>query len=169
EKVAGKNGYDFKILKSVMAVNARQRELFVGKIKKQYPDLTGKTLAVWGLAFKPDTDDIREAPAQYIIKELVAAGAKVQAYDPEAIANTRRALGDVEGIAYAKSAHDALTGADALVVVTEWKEFAAVEPTEIANKLADKVVFDGRNIFEPKAMKDAGLTYASIGRESIRG
>jgi UDPglucose 6-dehydrogenase len=167
-RVAARHGYEFKILESVMAVNERQKVLMVEKIFSQLgEDLRGKTIAVWGLAFKPDTDDIREAPALYIIRELVRAGAKVRAYDPEAMENTKQALGE-EQITYAKNAVDALAGADALVVVTEWKEFVAIEPEVIAQKLATKHVFDGRNIFEVTAMAKAGLTYVSIGREATK-
>ncbi|HSX29850.1 MAG TPA: UDP-glucose/GDP-mannose dehydrogenase family protein [Candidatus Saccharimonadales bacterium] len=163
---AKRSDYDFKILQSVMDVNARQKELFTQKIKNRVGDVKGKTFAVWGLAFKPDTDDIREAPALHVIQELVKAGANVRAYDPEAIENTKRALSDTD-VTYAGSAHEALEGADILVVVTEWKEFASVEPGELAKKLRDRTVFDGRNIFEPAAMKQAGLTYISIGREEV--
>lgn len=166
-KVAVREGYDFKILEAVTAVNERQRMLLVAKIKARMgDDLTGKTIAVWGLAFKPDTDDIREAPALYVIPELIRAGAQVRAYDPEAAANTQRVLGD-DGIVYAESAPDALEGADALVIVTEWKEFVSIEPSVLAQKLGTKCVFDGRNLFELNAMMKAGLTYVSIGRKTI--
>jgi len=168
EKVAAKHKYDFKILQSVMDVNSRQKELFTQKIMSRVPNLKGKTVAVWGLAFKPDTDDIREAPALHVVAELVKAGAKVQAYDPEAMENTRLALGDKTPVTYAQSAHDALKGAHLLVIVTEWKEFASVEPSELAQVLQDKLVFDGRNMFELQSMQDAGLTYISIGREEVK-
>lgn len=163
EKIARLHEYDFKILNAVMEVNARQRQLFVEKVIQRYgEDLSSKTLALWGLAFKPDTDDIREAPAIDIINELVRRGAKVVAYDPEAMDNVRGLIGDV--ITYAASAAEALEDADALVVVTEWQEFAVIQPEAMAEKLRDKTVFDGRNIYDPAEMKRSGLTYLSIGR-----
>lgn len=167
ERVAKKTGYDFKILDAVMQVNQRQRILFTNKIKSRVGDLSGKTIAIWGLSFKPDTDDIREAPALYIIRELTNAGAKVRAYDPEAIENTKKALGIKTPVTYVHSANEALEGADILVIVTEWKEFAAVEPSVLASALQDKLIFDGRNMFEPHAMQAAGLTYISVGRKEV--
>src|SRR4029079_18399813 len=136
---------------AVLEVNARQRQLFVQKVIDRYGEqLTGKTFAVWGLAFKADTDDIREAPALDIIRELRGRGALIQAYDPEAAANVRRLLGDT--ITYAESAKAALHGADALLLVTEWKEFLAVPFTALAKELKDKTIFDGRNVFAPQDM-----------------
>lgn len=162
-RAAGAYGYDFKILTAVMDVNAWQKQVLVEKIVTQMgEDLSGKTFALWGLAFKPDTDDIREAPALEIIKGLRARGAKIQAYDPEAAENVKKLL--PTEITYTKNAHEALKGADALVIVTEWKEFISVEPEELAAALKDKKVFDGRNIFDPETMVQAGLTYVSIGR-----
>ncbi|HSW98841.1 MAG TPA: UDP-glucose/GDP-mannose dehydrogenase family protein [Candidatus Saccharimonadales bacterium] len=154
--------YDFKILTAVMDVNDRQKKILVQKVVKHFGEnLDGKTFAVWGLAFKPDTDDIREAPALEIIRELVGRGARVQAFDPEAAENTKRIFPD---IAYAASAPEALQGADALLVATEWKEFLAVAPKVLAQHLKSKMVFDGRNIFEADAMEKAGLQYFSMGR-----
>jgi UDPglucose 6-dehydrogenase len=155
--------YDFKILDAVMAVNARQKKILVTKIIDHMgEDLHGKTFALWGLAFKPDTDDIREAPSLEIIRELLRSGAKVQAYDPKAAQNVKRVF--PTEITYAGSALDALQAADALVVVTEWKEFIAIDPGTIKQALSTDLVFDGRNIFDPAAMAKAGLTYLSIGR-----
>jgi len=162
-RTAGHHDYDFKILTAVMDVNQRQKKVLVQKIVDRLGEnLSGKTFAMWGLAFKPDTDDIREAPSLEIIRELVGRGAKVQAYDPEAATNVKRVF--PTEIEYASSALDALHGADALLVVTEWKEFIAVEPQMLAHQLKDKLVFDGRNIFDPATMANAGLTYLSIGR-----
>jgi UDPglucose 6-dehydrogenase len=162
-RTAGHHDYDFKILTAVMDVNQRQKKVLVQKIvDRMGEDLSGKTFALWGLAFKPDTDDIREAPSLEIIRELVGRGAHVQAYDPEAAENVKRIF--PTEIEYAASAQDALHGADALLVVTEWKEFIAVEPETIARELKEKLVFDGRNIFDRTRMAGAGLTYLSIGR-----
>ncbi|HEV7453671.1 MAG TPA: UDP-glucose/GDP-mannose dehydrogenase family protein [Candidatus Saccharimonadales bacterium] len=159
-------GYDFKILSAVMDVNARQEKVLINKITKQMgDDLHGKTFALWGLAFKANTDDIREAPSLEIIRGLLERGASVQAYDPEAIKNVKR-LYPTE-ITYAASATEALQGADALIVVTEWKEFIAVEPAAMRDTLASPLVFDGRNVFDPQVMTDAGLTYISIGRPAV--
>lgn len=159
---AGYN-YDFKILAAVMDVNNRQKKILVQKVvDRMGEDLHGKTFALWGLAFKPDTDDIREAPSLEIIRELRGRGADVQAYDPEATENVRRIF--PTGITYCDSALAALKGTDALLIVTEWKEFIAVEPEDIKKALHTGLVFDGRNIFDPHRMADAGLTYLSIGR-----
>lgn len=165
-RVAAHNDYDFKILNAVMQVNERQRMMMIEKIVQRLGDnLNGVTIAVWGLAFKPDTDDVREAPAIAIIRDLTGRGATVRAYDPEATENAKRLLdGTVE---YAESALEALNGADALVVATEWKEFAAVDPKVMARALRKKMVFDGRNLFDLTAMQDANLTYISIGRKVV--
>ncbi len=166
EKVAHMHDYDFKLLKAVMDVNSRQKQVLVEKIVAHYGNkLTGKVFAVWGLAFKPDTDDIREAPAIDIIRELVGRGAKIRAYDPEAMDNTRNMLDS--NVQYAKNSVDALTGSDALIITTEWKEFAAVEPDLLVRSLKDKMVFDGRNMFKPREMAKAGLQYSSIGRTTV--
>jgi UDPglucose 6-dehydrogenase len=160
---ANSHDYDFKILTAVMDVNARQKKILVNKVVKHMgEDLKGKTFALWGLAFKPDTDDIREAPSLEIIRELTSRGAKIQAYDPEAAENVKR-LFPTE-ITYAANAVEALQGADALLIVTEWKEFIAVDPAAINKAISTKLVFDGRNIFDPQVMANAGLTYVSMGR-----
>lgn len=161
-QAAGQYDYDFKILTAVMDVNDRQKKILVQKVVKQFGEnLEGKTFALWGLAFKPDTDDIREAPALEIIRELVGRGARVQAFDPEAAENVKRIFPD---ITYTTHASEALEGADALLIATEWKEFLAADPKLLAQKLKSKMVFDGRNIFEQDAMQAAGLTYFSMGR-----
>lgn len=166
EKSAQLYNYDFKLLKSVMEVNARQKLRLVEKIVNRYgEDLKGKTFALWGLAFKSDTDDIREAPALEIIGELLRRGASVHAYDPEAMANVRKALGD--SITYGDDALSILKGSDALLIVTEWKEFIAIDPAEL-KVLKDKIIFDGRNIFELEQLEKTGLQYDSIGRRTIK-
>ncbi len=165
-KIANQYDYDFKILTAVMDVNTRQKKIIVDKIVARYGEnLTGKTFALWGLAFKSDTDDMREAPSLDIIRELLGRGAAITAYDPEAATNAKQIIGDE--ITYAKSAADALQGADALVIATEWQEFIAADIALIKKSLADKTVFDGRNIFKLDDMKVAGLTYISIGRRVI--
>lgn len=166
-KSAAKQGYDFKILAATTDVNTDQKLRLVEKVVGRFgEDLTGKTFAIWGLAFKPDTDDVREAPALEIIVRLASRGAKIQAYDPEAIENTKRLLNS-DGVTYAESAANALEGADALLVATEWKEFAAADLNLLVQKLKDRIVFDGRNIFELEAMANSGLTYVSIGRPTV--
>ncbi|HSX16775.1 MAG TPA: UDP-glucose/GDP-mannose dehydrogenase family protein [Patescibacteria group bacterium] len=160
---ANSHDYDFKILSAVMDVNARQKKILVQKVvERMGEDLTGKTFALWGLAFKPDTDDIREAPSLEIIRELIGRGARIQAYDPEAAENVKRVF--PTEITYSTSATKALKGADALLIVTEWKEFIAIEPETLHSALTSKLVFDGRNIFDPETMAKAGLTYISMGR-----
>ncbi len=158
--------YDFKILKSVMDVNQVQKVKIVEKIKQYYKsNLAGKHFALWGLAFKPETDDIREAPALYIIDELLKAGAKITAYDPEAIGNVHRLIGDK--IDYAEDAYTALEGADALIIATEWQLFRNPDFKKMEDNLKSKVVFDGRNLYELHKMIDLGFYYNSIGRKII--
>ena len=166
-KTAKEEGYDFKILTAVMDVNQRQKKVLIDKVVRRYgEDLKGKTFALWGLAFKPDTDDIREAPALEIIDELLARGAKVQAYDQEAAQNVQKLLGDK--ITYAASALEALDGADALIVATEWKEFMGISLDDLGGRLKEKVVFDGRNIYSADELASAGFAYYSIGRHDIQ-
>ena len=158
--------YDFKILKAVMDVNKTQKTVIVPKIKDFYKnDLSGKTFAVWGLAFKPDTDDIREAPALYIIEALTQAGAKINAFDPEAMDNVKGVIGDK--INYCKNEYDALDGADALLIFTEWQIFRNPDFDKVTNKLKEKVIFDGRNLYDLNRMQELGYYYSSIGREEI--
>jgi len=155
--------YDFKILKAVESVNELQKRLLVKKIERHFDGaLKGKTLAVWGLAFKPKTDDMREAPAVPIINTLLDKGVKVQAYDPEAMAVAKGIFGS--RIAYAGKGYDALKGADALAVVTEWHEFREPDFARMRKLLRTPVVFDGRNIYDKEQMKAQGFTYYSIGR-----
>jgi UDPglucose 6-dehydrogenase len=166
EKSAAEVNYDFQILKSVMHVNERQKTIIMPKVKKYFKnDLNGKLIALWGLAFKPDTDDIREAPALYIIQELLAAGAKVVAFDPEAMANVKKLLGDK--INFADNMYDAIQGADALVICTEWSEFRTPDFETLTESLKNKVIFDGRNLYDLPTMKEKGFHYESIGRASV--
>ena len=155
--------YDFQILNAVMDVNEKQKLHLLPKILRYFKnDLKGKKFALWGLAFKPNTDDIREAPALYIIDALVEAGASVSAYDPEAINNVRNLIGDK--ITYADNQYDCLEGADALIIATEWNEFRTPNFLKIVTALKNKVIFDGRNLFETNAIKELGFYYESIGR-----
>ncbi len=155
--------YNFKILKAVEQVNAKQKVHLVQKIKEYYKgNLEGKRFSLWGLAFKPNTDDIREAPALSIINALLKEGATICAYDPEAMANVKYQLGD--SIDYATSQYSALEGADALLIATEWSEFRTPDFDRIATLLPSKIIFDGRNLFEVAKMKQLGYQYISIGR-----
>jgi UDPglucose 6-dehydrogenase len=165
-KSAQEANYDFKILDSVMEVNELQKLHLVTKMKQYYnDDLKGKHFALWGLAFKPNTDDIREAPALYIIDALLAAGATVSAFDPEAMANVKALLGDK--IAFVENQYDALKNADALLIATEWSEFRTPDFERIGNALKSKVIFDGRNLFDLEQMAQMDFRYESIGRKVI--
>ncbi|MFD2161114.1 UDP-glucose dehydrogenase family protein [Paradesertivirga mongoliensis] len=165
-KSAAEVNYDFSILNSVMAVNEKQKVVIVEKMRKYYKgDLKGKKFALWGLAFKPETDDIREAPALYIIDELLKDGASIVAYDPEATANVRKLKGDTIG--YAKDPYEALEGADALIIVTEWPLFRTPDFDRIEKNLKAKVIFDGRNLYDIQKMIDCGYYYNSIGRKVV--
>ena len=156
-------GYEFKILEAVMQVNEVQKLHLLPKIKRYFnDDIKGKKFALWGLAFKPNTDDIREAPALYIIEALLAEGAVVSVYDPEAMSNVKRQVGDV--IQYAENQYDCLEGADALIIATEWNEFRTPNFLKIVTSLKNKVIFDGRNLFDTQAVQDLGFHYESIGR-----
>jgi UDPglucose 6-dehydrogenase len=161
-KFAKDKGYDFKILDAVEDVNQAQKSVLVEKIQKHFGSLKGKTIAVWGLAFKPRTDDMREAPAITIINSLLKAGAKVQAFDPEATESAKRVIGNK--ITYVKKSYDALTGADALALITEWNEFREPDYARMKKLMRQPIVFDGRNIYSPAQMKAQGFTYFSIGR-----
>ena len=154
--------YDFRILKAVESVNVTQKTRLTAKMKKHFGSLKGKTVAVWGLAFKPKTDDMREAPAIPLIESLLAAGAKVQAYDPEAKDVAKRHFGS--RISYADANYDALKGADALAIVTEWNEFRRPDFARMRSLMKSPVIFDGRNLFAPAQMKQQGFSYYSIGR-----
>ncbi len=165
-KTSSEYQYDFKILESVMGVNQIQKTKLIPAIKNYFKgDLKGKKIAVWGLAFKPYTDDIREAPSLENIRVLLAEGAKIKAYDPEAQENVKRILG--ETIEFGQDLYETLEGADALLVVTEWPEFRTPEFEKIQKLLKNKVIFDGRNVFEPIQMEEFGFDYYSIGRQPI--
>ncbi len=165
-KSAEEQQYDFKILNSVMEVNEIQKTVLVEKVKKYYGgDIKGKHFAMWGLAFKPETDDIREAPALYIIDELTAAGATVTAFDPEAMPNIKKLVGDK--ISYADNQYDALQNADALLIVTEWSVFRTPDFDQVTSILKNKVIFDGRNLYDLQKMIDCGFYYNSIGRKVV--
>jgi UDPglucose 6-dehydrogenase len=155
--------YEFKILNAVMEVNERQKLHLLPKIRKYFNnDLKGKQFALWGLAFKPNTDDIREAPALYIIEALLQEGARLTVFDPEAMNNVRELMGD--RIEYSENQYDALKNADALIIATEWNVFRTPNFLKIVTTLKNKVIFDGRNLFDVKAIRELGLYYESIGR-----
>ncbi len=158
--------YDFQILNAVMDVNEKQKLHLLPGIKAYFNnDLKGKHFALWGLAFKPNTDDIREAPALYMIDALIEAGATVTAFDPEAMKNVKELIGDK--IRYAENQYDALKEADALLIATEWNEFRTPEFEKITKALKNKAIFDGRNLFDLSAMKELGYHYESVGRAII--
>ncbi len=159
--------FNFEIIDSVMDVNHRQKLTLAEKVKKYFGnDLKGKKLALWGLAFKPDTDDIREAPALYMIDELTNAGAEICAFDPEAMDNVKGVKGDL--ITYASNLYEALEGADALLIATEWSVFRTPDFGKIDAALKNKVIFDGRNLYELKDMEKRGYYYESIGRLTVK-
>ncbi|MCB0636488.1 MAG: UDP-glucose/GDP-mannose dehydrogenase family protein [Lewinella sp.] len=165
-KTAEEFHYDFRILKAVMGINYQQRLRLVDKIKARFgDDLSGRTIALWGLAFKPNTDDIREAPALYTIDELLAAGAEVRAFDPEAMDNIRARYGD--RITLVKDPYEALIGADALAIVTEWGVFRSPSFEVMKSLLKEPVIFDGRNLYDLDFMAEQGFHYESIGRNPV--
>jgi UDPglucose 6-dehydrogenase len=166
QAVANNCGCDFGMLTEVMRVNTEQRRIFLKKVRSALWTLRGKKLAVLGLAFKADTDDIRESPAIEIIESLLKEGAQVRAYDPAAMAKSKKTLGE-NGIEYAKNAYDAMDGSDALLILTEWKEFSALDLNRIRSLLKYPIVIDGRNLYEPRQMIEAGLLYHSIGRATV--
>ncbi len=165
-KSSSEVNYDFEILNAVMKVNDEQKLFLMPKIQSYFNnDLKGKRFAMWGLAFKPNTDDIREAPALYMIDALTDAGATVHAYDPEAMPNVKQILGDK--IDFADNQYDALENADALIIATEWSEFRTPEFEKITMLLKNKVIFDGRNVYDREQMKQLGFFYESVGREKV--
>lgn len=165
-KTSAENEYEFKILDSVMKVNENQKTKLIPHLEKHFKgDLKGKKIAMWGLAFKPYTDDIREAPSLYNIDALLELGASVSAYDPEAMNHVRNLLGDK--ITFTKNPYEALEGADALLIVTEWPQFRTPDFERMNSLLKNKVIFDGRNLYELSQMQELGYTYYSIGRQTI--
>ncbi len=166
EKTANEFQYDFKILKSVLDVNNRQRVVLVDKVKKKLGnDLTGKTIALWGLAFKPNTDDIREAPALYMIDNLLEAGATIRTFDPEAMDNVKAIYGD--RVHFADDQYEALIGAEALIIATEWSVFRTPSFKVIKELMKAMVIFDGRNLYDLDFMRENGFYYESIGRTVV--
>jgi UDPglucose 6-dehydrogenase len=158
---------DFTLLRAVEDVNDRQKRLLVGRVLEHFGgDVTGRRIAIWGLAFKPRTDDMREAPAVIIIERLVAAGAKVAVHDPEALNEARKVFG--ERVTYHRLNYEALEGAEALILVTEWNEFRRPDFARMKGLMKTPVIFDGRNVYEPSQMEQLGFTYYSMGRPSIR-
>ncbi|MDD5043644.1 MAG: UDP-glucose/GDP-mannose dehydrogenase family protein [Patescibacteria group bacterium] len=153
--------YDFSLLKEVEEVNKNQRKLMVGKVKKLLPDLAGKTIAVWGLAFKPNTDDMREAPSVDVIEFLQKEGAKINAFDPVAEKVARKILQDVH---YFNDCYESVRGADCLVIITDWNEFKELDLNKVKDLMAGKNIVDGRNIYDPQVVRDLGFNYLSIGR-----
>jgi UDPglucose 6-dehydrogenase len=165
-KTSAENDYEFKILDSVMKVNENQKTKLIPHLVKHFKgDLKGKKIAMWGLAFKPYTDDIREAPSLYNIDALLELGASVSAYDPEAMVHVKQVMGDK--ISFTKSPYEALDGADALLIVTEWPQFRTPDFERMDSLLKNKVIFDGRNLYELNQMQELGYTYYSIGRQTI--
>jgi UDPglucose 6-dehydrogenase len=163
---AEENKYYFQILKSVMDVNEKQKSIIVEKMKKHFDgNLKGKKIALWGLAFKPDTDDIREAPSLYIIDALLKEGASVNAFDPVAIENVKQVVGNK--ISFSENHYDVLKDVDALVIATEWQLFRTPDFEKMKTLMKGKVIFDGRNLYEPQAMKEKGFHYDSIGRVGV--
>ena len=166
-KTASDEGQELLVLKAVEAANDRQKHVLVDKVTRRFGnDLSGKHFALWGLAFKPNTDDMREATSRVVLAELFERGATVTAYDPVAMEEARRIFGDESRLSYAENPMAALQGADALVIVTEWKEFRSPDFDRIKATLKSPVIFDGRNLYEPSLVQQAGLTYESIGRKA---
>jgi len=164
-KSAADSGYDAALLNAVEEVNLRQKQRIVEKMHTHYgDDLKGKTIALWGLSFKPRTDDMRAAPSRVIMEALWKAGASVRAYDPEASEEAARLYPDQDGLELCDTAYGAVEGADALVIITEWQEFRSPDFTRLKDELADGVIFDGRNLYEPKTVENLGLKYYAIGR-----
>jgi UDPglucose 6-dehydrogenase len=162
---ADSSGYEAELLNAVEAVNYRQKRRLFEKLGDHYDgDLKGKTIAVWGLSFKPNTDDMREAPSRVLMEALWEAGASVRAYDPEAMEETARIYPGHDGLTLCDKAYDAVEGADALVIVTEWQEFRSPDFKVLKHKLADALVVDGRNLYEPESVEALGLKYYAIGR-----
>lgn len=165
-KTASQNGYEMRVLKSVEEVNENQKSVLFNKINKHFnSDIAGKTFAVWGLSFKPKTDDMREAPSLVIIQKLLEQGAKVRAYDPVAMGEAKHTLGD--SITYGKDEYETLIDADALLLVTEWPEFRAPNFSVVSKLMKNKIVFDGRNIYDAAEMRDKGFTYYGIGLQQV--
>ncbi len=162
---ASEAGLDLKVLAAVEAANDAQKRVLAGKLKQRLGnDLKGRRIALWGLAFKPNTDDMREAPSLEFIREVLASGATVNAYDPAAMEEAQRVLKGVQGVDFARSPNEALEGADALVIVTEWKEFRSPDFDLIKQRLKQPLIVDGRNLYDPTFVRRLGFDYLPIGR-----
>ena len=157
-------GLGLKVLRAVEEANDAQKHVLTEKLKASFGDLAGRHFAVWGLAFKPNTDDMREAPSRELIADLFAAGATVTAYDPVAMDEAKRIFGDDARLRFAASPREALRDADALVIVTEWKEFRSPDFDAIKSDLKQPLIFDGRNLYDPKFVRGMGIDYFAIGR-----
>ena len=167
-KSASGEGYNAQLLEAVEDVNNRQKNRIFEKISTHYDGkLNGKTIALWGLSFKPRTDDMREAPSRVLMEALWETGATVRAYDPEAMEETSRLYPNQDGLEFCDSAIDALAGADALVIMTEWQEFRSPDFELLKDSLSDAVIFDGRNLYEPETVENFGLQYYAIGRGRV--
>jgi UDPglucose 6-dehydrogenase len=165
ERTAREVGYNAELLSAVEAVNYRQKQVLFDKIQRHYKgDVKGKTFALWGLSFKPNTDDMREASSRVLMEALWAAGAKVRAYDPEAMEECQRIYGERDDLVYCEDQDVTLQGADALIVVTEWQVFRSPDFDHLKQSLGAPVIFDGRNIYDPVRLKAAGFSYYAIGR-----
>jgi UDPglucose 6-dehydrogenase len=169
EHTARSHGYTAQLLEAVEAVNGRQKDKLFELMQRHFGDLHGRTIAVWGLAFKPNTDDMREAPSRRLLQSLWQAGAHVRAFDPQAMDEARRIYGERDDLVLCTSAEEALEGADALAVVTEWKAFRSPDLARVRTALKSAVIFDGRNLYSPAAVEQAGLAYYGMGRgRSVR-
>ncbi|WP_446808894.1 UDP-glucose dehydrogenase family protein [Methylomonas sp. 2BW1-5-20] len=165
ERTARDYGYQAELLSAVENVNDRQKHRLFEKVSAHYPSgVKGKTFALWGLAFKPNTDDMREAPSRVLLEALIDAGATVRAYDPEAMEEAQRIYGEKAGLVYCAKQADTLSDVDALIIVTEWKQFRSPDFDDLGRLLKDKVIFDGRNMYEPRLVRQFGLQYYAIGR-----
>jgi len=166
---AKQHGIDLRVLAAVEEVNESQKHILVDRVVERFgADLHGRTFALWGLAFKPNTDDMREAPSRVIVEALAKRGASIVAYDPVAMDEARRIFADATRISFAAAPLDACEGADALLIVTEWKEFRGQDLDSVREKLRTPIVFDGRNLYDPALARDAGLEYFSIGRSGAQ-
>jgi UDPglucose 6-dehydrogenase len=157
-------GIELKVLNAVEDANDAQKHILTAKLKARFPNLQGKRFALWGLAFKPNTDDMREAPSRYLISDLFEAGATVTAYDPVSMEEAKRIYGEEHRLSYAAKPLDALDGADGLIIVTEWKEFRSIDFEVIKGRLKTPIIFDGRNLYNPALVREAGIEYFAIGR-----
>ena len=165
-KTAEQVGLKLEVVNAAGLANEKQMKVVTEKVRKHYSRLSGLTLAIWGVAFKPRTDDVREAPAFAIIEELLADGVKIKAYDPAAMEKAKKHFGNK--IELCSESHEALKNADGLIVVTEWNEFRSPDFEAMKSLMKQKVIFDGRNIFDPVSLRKLGFSYYSIGRDSLR-